>query len=317
MTISDAASRLSGADDILILTHRRPDGDTIGSAAALCRALRGLNKRVFVFLNPEITPRFEPLFDGLAAPAGFQPAFVVSCDVASDELICRNAEVYKDRIDLCIDHHRTNTLNAGEYLLEENSAACGEIVYELIRALEAPFDLKTAEAIYVAISTDTGCFKYSNTKARTLRIAADCYEAGIPASEINREFFESKTQARFEVERYVFDNLHFYKDGRIAICLLPRAVIDSTGATEDDLENLAALPRQIRGVCAGIMISETINGNSKISVRTSYGYDAAGICARFGGGGHERAAGGSLKGAPAENELTVLEAAVQCIEESL
>ncbi|MDP4109308.1 MAG: DHHA1 domain-containing protein, partial [Bacillota bacterium] len=159
------------------------------------------------------------------------------------------------------------------------------------------------------------CFKYSNTTARTLNIAAACYEAGINAAEINHEIFDSKTRARFDIERYVFENLRFYQDGKIALCTLPRQTIDNAEATEDDLENIAALPRQIKDVMIAITISETESGNSKVSVRTASGYDAASICSRFGGGGHERAAGGSLKGLPSANENTVLEAALQCIQE--
>lgn len=315
MTTSVAAAELIKADDILILTHRRPDGDTMGSAAALCSALRSIGKNAFVFPNPEITPRFMSLLEGFSAPDKFYPAFVVSCDIASDDLICRGAESYLNRVDLCIDHHRTNTLGAKNYLTQDNSAACGEIVYELIKALGAEFDSQIAEAIYIAISTDTGCFKYSNTTARTHRIAAACYEAGIPAGEINRDIFENKSLARFEMERFVFDNLRFYQNGKIALCLLPRTVIEKANATEDDLENISAIPRQIKGVCAGITISETALGNSKVSVRTVKDLDAACICSQFGGGGHERAAGATLKGPPSENETIVLEAAIRCVQE--
>jgi phosphoesterase RecJ-like protein len=117
MTISGAVSYLTKADNILILTHRRPDGDTIGSASALCRALRNLNKRAFIFPNPEITPRFEPLLSGLTAPEEFKSSLIVSCDIASDDLICTGADIYQNMVDLCIDHHRTNTLSAKEYLM--------------------------------------------------------------------------------------------------------------------------------------------------------------------------------------------------------
>ncbi|MCX7614126.1 MAG: bifunctional oligoribonuclease/PAP phosphatase NrnA [Clostridiales bacterium] len=314
MTNSEVSALLLKSDDFLILTHKRPDGDTIGSAAALCGALRILGKKAYVLQNSEITPRFQSLLNGLLPPSEFQPSFIISCDIASDDLICLDADPYRKRINLCIDHHRINTVKAENYLIEEDSAACGEIVYELILSLGVELNTQIAEAIYIAISTDTGCFKFSNTSARTHRIASACYETGIPAGDINRDIFESKTRARFEMERFVFDNLHFYQNGKIALCLVPRAIVEKANATEDDLENISALPRQIKGVCAGITISETINGNSKISVRTVKGLDAACICSQFGGGGHERAAGATLNGKPFENEKAVLEAALKCIQ---
>ena len=317
MKMHETAALIKQADHILILSHKRPDGDTIGSCAALCRALRQAGKTAFVYANPEITPRFSALFEGLQAKENFLPEFVISCDIAAPDLLPLGFDAQSFPIDLCIDHHKINTISAKYDLIDAQAAACGEIIFELLAALGQRMDEPIARSLYIAVSTDTGCFKYANTTAHTHRVAAACFEAGIDAGEINREIFDRKTRARFEVEKYIWGNLEFYLGGRSAIVTLSRKTIDQIGATEDDLDNIAALPRQIDGVWASIVLTETTDGNTKVSVRTAQQIDAAKLCQRFGGGGHQRAAGATLAGEPEKNLQKVKEASVQCIQELL
>ena len=157
-----AAAFLREKDGFLILTHRRPDGDTIGCAVALCRALRKLGKTAYVLPNPDATSLFAPYWGEVLAPADFQPDTVVSTDIASEGLFPVNAETYKGRVDLCLDHHPSNTGFARYNCVEADKAACGELIYRIV-TVWFPVDAHIALPLYVAISTDTGCFVYSNT----------------------------------------------------------------------------------------------------------------------------------------------------------
>lgn len=162
MTTAEAAACLAAMDQVLILTHVRPDGDTIGSAAALCCGLRALGKTAYLLPNPELTATYVPYAAPYLAEADFAPAYVVSVDIAALSLLPENARPYQDRIALAIDHHPSQEFFARETCLEADSAACGEIVYDILRQL-TPLTPEMALPLYVAISTDTGCFVYSNT----------------------------------------------------------------------------------------------------------------------------------------------------------
>lgn len=307
--VAGAAAALQGADDILILSHRRPDGDTTGCAGALCRALRQLGKTAFILENPEITKRYAPMIVPCYPPEGFQPQFVVSTDIAEEKLFPDTAEDYKGKVDLVIDHHRSNIGFGKKNLVRPDAGACAEVLYDVIMALGVKLTTDIVECIYVGVSTDTGCFKFSNTTAHTHAVAAACLTAGIDGGEINRALFETKTMPRFQMERIIFETMEFYEDGAIAVALLWRADIDRTGADMDDLDSIASLTRQIEGVQIGITLTENKDKTVKASVRTTKEMDASAICRKCGGGGHIRAAGASFDCGMEEAKAAILAAA--------
>ena len=192
-------------------------------------------------------------------------------------------------------------------LVEETAKA-----FEEVLRLEAEIEHLTreiAECIYVGVSTDTGCFKFSNTTAHTHAVAAACLTAGIDGGEINRALFETKSRPRFEMERIVFDTMEFHEGGAIAVAVLWRRDIDRVGADMDDLDSIASLTRQIEGVQIGITLTEKPDGTVRVSVRTTKEMDAAAICKKVGGGGHVRAAGASFTCRMAEAKAAMLKAA--------
>lgn len=290
--VNDTAAMLTRAEDVVILTHQYPDGDTIGSAFALCRALRGLGKRARVECTDEIPEKYEYL---LTEPAEeFEPQMIVAVDVADEKLLGGLQATYGGRVDLCIDHHGSNTEYADYLLLKADYAAAAMVVCEVLRAMNAPFDSAIAECIYTGISTDTGCFKYSNAGAYAHRMAADMMDHNIRYDMINRVMFDVKSRARVELERLALSGMRFYCGGRIAVMPITCATIEQSGAMENDMEGLAPLPRQIEGVWVGVTMREKPGGEFKISVRTGNHADASAICKQLGGGGHIRAAGCSL-----------------------
>ncbi|HIW73309.1 MAG TPA: bifunctional oligoribonuclease/PAP phosphatase NrnA [Firmicutes bacterium] len=296
-----AADRLRGADRIVLLTHQYPDGDTLGCGFALCRALQKLGKTVRVECPDEIPEKYGYLSEGVPCPA-FEPAFVCAVDVADARLLGPLEGVYAGRIALCIDHHGSNTGYARELVLRADYAAAAMVVREVIAALGVEPDRGIAECLYTGIATDTGCFKYSNTTAQTLRMAAEMLDFGVNNEMINRTMFDVKTRARVELERQALDSMRFYLEGRCAVMLVTNAMIARSGAGENDLEGLAPIPRQIEGVWVGVTMREKKDGSFKVSVRTGNHADASAICTRLGGGGHLRAAGCTLAG-PAERAV--------------
>lgn len=294
ISLNEAAEQLKAADDILVLSHQFPDGDTLGSNAALCRALQKLGKRVRFACSDEVSKKFAYLFDGMKFEE-FDPKFVVSVDIADVQLFGNGIASYADQVDLCIDHHKSNVHFAKASYVDSTASATCEILYDLIHLLGVNLDSAMADCIYTGIATDTGCFKYVNVTPRTFRIAAELMEIGIHAVDINRAMFDTKSLARLELERRVIESLSFHLDGRCAVSEITQKMIRETGATDDDVDGISGIPRQIEGVLIGISIREKQDGAYKISVRTHSSIDASVVCAKFGGGGHRGAAGCTIQ----------------------
>ena len=288
---NEAADFLRGVDDILILSHQYPDGDTLGSATALCRGLQKLGKHVMMRCSDVIGPKFGYLFAGIELQ-DFTPKVIVAVDIAALQLIGEpNKSLYGDRIDLCIDHHPSNMCFAKQCCVEPKAAATCEVIFDILNLLEVEIDPSMASCLYTGITTDTGCFKYINVTPTTHRIAATLLEKGADAHQINRAMFDTKSRARIELERRVMDSIQYFYENRVAVIRISNQMLRDSGAAEDDIEGLASIPRSIEGVLIGVTIREKADGDSKISLRATPPRNASEICAAFGGGGHAGAAG--------------------------
>ena len=297
MTRLETAQLLRENDNFVILTHRRPDGDTIGSAAGLCLGLRAMGKKAWVLHNRQLTPKLSPFADGLLIDACPENATVISVDMASLGLLSFDAEEQKlgSRLAFAIDHHGSNDLSVPK-LVQPESAACGEIILELLEELGVRLTKQMAEALYLAVSTDTGCFKYSNTTAKTHEAAAKLIEAGADVYPINKAFFDTKSFARLQLEARLTDSIEFYGGGLVGLCTMPGSLLRELHVSEDDVDSISGFARSIEGVEIGIMIREVEDGGGKISLRTSENYNASELCKALGGGGHAAAAGATVPG---------------------
>ena len=295
-TVEEAARWLLARDHYLILTHRRPDGDAVGCAIALCLGLRSIGKDAWIWNNPQFTPRYAPRLAGLTRQDVPEDAVLVAVDMASEGLLPFGGEQFAGKTRLCLDHHPSNTGYAAETLVQPECGGCGELIWDLLLALKAEITPAMAEAVYIAISTDTGCFRFGNTTARTFRTAAQAVEHGADIAPINRTLFEIKTRGRLQLEARIMEHMEFYADGRVAICCLPQTWVEELQVTEDDLDSISGFPRTIEGVEIGVMIRNSEPGKAKLSLRTAPGYDASAYCARLGGGGHAAAAGCAVPG---------------------
>ena len=284
MTVPQICAYLNEQEDILILCHQSPDGDTLGSGFGLYYALRALGKRAQVVCSDPIPPQFSYLLPEKMPQ--ITPRCIVAVDVADPQLLGDKLSCLADKVDLCIDHHPSNRGYAARTLVRPDAAATAEI----IRGLQVRLDQRMADCIYTGLCTDTGCFQYSNVTSYTLRIAADMMDLGADAYHINRKMFGTKSKARIAMEREVLDSLIYAMAGRVAVIAVTKEMLDRTGAKESELDGLSSIPREIEGVKVGITLREK-PGGFKISVRTVEEIDAANICALFGGGGHARAAG--------------------------
>ena len=311
MNISNVAARLRGMDRVLILTHVRPDGDTIGSAAALCQALRDLGKESYLLYNPEITATYEPYARDYWAPESWEPSFVVSTDVAVPGLLTDNAAPYAGRIGLAIDHHPSHSYFAAESYVDASAAACGEIIWQVIRELTA-ITPAIALPLYVAIATDCGCFVYSNTTPRTHRIAAELMEL-IDVSTVNKALFRTKSKVRLAMESRMVADMELYDSDRVVVMTIPLRLRQEMHATEADIEELSSLAALVEGTDCAITLRELRPGTIKISLRTGPRVNATEVCAKLGGGGHRAAAGATVDGTMDEVKLAVLRAVEEVV----
>ena len=294
--LNETANILENADNILLLSHSHPDGDTLGSASALARALISKGKRVRVECSDPIPKDFSFMFEGLDF-GDFEPDLIAAIDIADTKLLGRDAEGnYSGKIGLCIDHHGSNILYADKVYLEPDSASTAEIIYLLLQKMNVEITPQIASCLFTGVTTDTGCFRFSNTTVRTFEIAAALAKAGADTYNIIQVFFETKTKTYADLERLALDSMRFYFSDRCAVICVTQDMYKRSGSDESETDRLANLPRQIEGVLVGVTMRELKDGSFKASVRTHGDIDASAICQRLGGGGHMGAAGCTLYG---------------------
>lgn len=301
-----AADLLQSWDRILILSHRSPDGDTLGCASALSRALLALGKSVQFRCADPVPKNMAYLFAGIEY-SDFEPERIVTVDVA-DKALLGALEPLGERVDLAIDHHGTHRPFAREIWVDDTAGAACQMIYKLVQAMGVEITPEIADCLYTGISTDTGCFRYSNASPETHRIAASLLECGARAAEINRAMFETKSRAAVELLKHVYGDMEFYHDGRCAVLCLTRALLEETGAGESELTGVSSFVRQVEGVLIGLTLQERGENEYKVSMRSNAPASAQAVCARFGGGGHKFAAGCTIH-APLEEAKAQIVAA--------
>ncbi len=277
MTVKGVADLLKGAKDVLILCHQSPDGDTLGSGYGLYFCLKKLGVRARVLCPDEIPELFKFLLRGYREET-FDPALVVAVDIADAKLMGRLCQQYGDSVDLCIDHHISNTGYARRLLLDREAAGTAEVIFALAKEWGLTPDPHLADCLYTGIATDSGCFKYQNTTPRTHRIAAELMEWGAAAAEINRAIFDTKSQGRLAAESALIRSIRYFCGGRLAVAVMDLATIAETGAGPADFDGLTALPRQVEGVEIGITLREREPGFQGERAHLQ-------LCGRLGPGG--------------------------------
>lgn len=294
--LRETAELLQSFDKILLLCHAHPDGDTLGSATALAHALSAKGKKIRVECSDPIPKDFGFMFEGLADD-DFEPELITAIDVADIKLLGKESEgKYQGKIGLCIDHHGSNMMYADKVCLEPDSASTAEMMFLLLRELEAEITPQIASCLFTGVTTDTGCMRFSNTTPRTFEIAAELARLGADTYNIIQVFFETKTRTYAALERLALEGMRFYFSDRCAVICVTQDMYKKSGSDESETDRLANLPRQVEGVLVGVSMRELKDGSFKASVRTHGDIDASAICKRLGGGGHMGAAGCTLYG---------------------
>ena len=197
------------------------------------------------------------------APVDFTPDYIVSVDVATEKMF---AEGFSGKVDLAIDHHPSNSRYAPRDCICGDRAACGEIVLEILKALCRVVTKEEANLLYIALSTDCGCFQYGNTDAAALRHGAELVEAGADNARLNQLFFRKVSAARIQLEGLIYNNMSFHRDGRVVVAIVTDEMLREAHATEDDCDDLAGLAGRAECGEVSITIRVIIHVNSACSV---------------------------------------------------
>lgn len=311
MTEQAVVQWLRQNNNFLILTHIRPDGDTLGCGSALCQALDKLGKTAYLLKNPGDLRSFLSFMTFHWAPEGYEPEHVIALDVATEDLLPPGEhQRYRGRVEVCVDHHPSNEVYAQQLCLDTKASATGEIIYRICRELEV-LDQEIARALYIAIATDCGGFIYSNTTAETHRIGAALMEYD-DFRRVNKHFFQTWSLKRLKLEAMVLESEEFFADGKVCIGKISMADKEKVAADDGDCEELASFAATIEGVGCAATLRELAPGEWKVSMRSVEAYaDSNQICALLGGGGHAAAAGATVCGTLAEVRQRVYQAIMQ------
>ncbi len=310
ITAQWVANFLKNHDNYAIITHSRADGDTLGSAYALVRALQKMGKKAKVVTSEPINPRFEFLLDGVE-PQEFVTETVIAVDIQSKNYVGGDAKSIVSMTALCIDHHPQFPKPwAPIALINTKAAAAAEIVYDVINCLGPEImDKSIAEKLYTAITTDTGCFKYDNVTPETHNIAGQLLAFGINSAKINREMFDVTPEQRLRLEGHALASLTTHFDGKCAIIRITQDMLEKVGLSSKVSGGFAHLPIRCKGAYVGVTLIENDNGTIYVSIRTvDRKVDANEICKTLiNGGGHVAAAGGTIEDSLENAEKQILE----------
>jgi len=305
---------------ICLTTHVNPDGDGLGSEAGLAHLLKAQGYQVSV-TNPSPTPsRFRFLFEELPGVDRTPEAVkelrradvIIVLDISDLGRLGMLAETVRDRgvTVACIDHHVSpGSLPEGPRYVDPTAAATGELVFELALANGWPITEAAARGLYVALLTDTGGFRFSNTHPRTLRIAADLLETGLDPEQIYLDVYARAPEGRPRLFAEALQTLVVEPDVGLAWVTVPPGAIERLGVSSDDLDGVVEFPRSIDGVRMALLFREVSQGRVKVSLRSVGSVDVAAFAKQFGGGGHTKASGLALPGSLADVQASVLAAA--------
>lgn len=325
LSFEEVIEKLEVPADTLILFHRGPDADAVGSAFAMKRILSDLGSRAFCVSADEVPARLRFLTDGEqesvlpdAIPEDFDVARIISVDTASPSQLGALWELYEGQIDLMIDHHGMGEPYADHYI-RPDAAATGELMFDLVKHLATEGRVEITDGLctnlYAAISSDTGGFRFSNVTPDTHLRAAELIASGIDCAKINQKLFDTKTIEQLRAQAAGISNLRTFADGRVAVITFPYALKAALGLKDEHLDSLVDVARSLMGTQIAISIRQPgTEGIFRASVRSSCDYDVSALCAVFGGGGHQKAAGCTITAADMDAAVDKLIAAIDFLE---
>ena len=292
---------------VALTTHVNADGDGVGSEVAMIHLLKKLGIKA-VIANPTPFPdRYRFLLEGIENCDKSREAvkyirradLLIVLDISDTGRLGHLGQMVS-KLDIpvaCIDHHVTDgSLPDGPRMIDSTACATGELVHDLARTLDWDVSAETARGIYVAILTDTGGFRFSNTTPRALQVASGAMSEGVKPEVIYQQVFANAPEARIRILAEVLETLVVEKEVGLAWVTVPPGAFERHGATGEDLEGVVEYPRSIEGVRLALLFREISNGRTKVSFRSVGEVDVAQLAAEWSGGGHSRASGASVEG---------------------
>ena len=309
----EIADRLLDAEKILIYPHVNMDGDALGSAVAICKTLRNLGKACYILIEDEIPRNLLFLDQGYCTSdqnilEDVDISLCLDCGDIS-RFLKRKEKFLEGRISMCIDHHQSTVPFCQYNYVDPEAAAAGQLVYYLLKEMGTPMDSEIADAIFAAITTDTGNFQYSNTTRQCHEIVAELYDLGVNVRRVSQEIYESVREERIMLHSVAVSAMERFAGGKAAMTVVTQEMLKQTGAGMDETEGIVDKLRSIEGVEIAILVKEDTE-KLKLSLRAKSWGNVAVIAGEFGGGGHTKAAGCSLK-LPLDEALPLIRQATE------
>ena len=302
---------LKEKSSFLIVTHKNPDGDAIGSSFALYNVLRELGKTVYL----EIPTKPSYIYDFLddyniveITSNSKNVEVVIALDSAELHRCGLEKDYIKDKLLINIDHHKTNPGYGDINLIEPDAAAVGCIIYDILKTNKLPITKKTAEYLYLSILTDTGSFRYSSTTSKTFKVASELLEKGVEPWYIASNVYEREKPETYKLLSLTLNTLELHLEGKLALLYTTQEMFKKTNTTADNTESFVNFARSIRGVEVGVFLREDEPDVFKISIRSRGLVDVSEVATKFEGGGHKNAAGGTVRAPLEEAKQKILEA---------
>lgn len=322
LSLGDIVAVFRERASFLLTTHVSPDGDAVGSLLGLYHLLRAMGKDTVSCVMADPVPSaygFLPGADQIKSASAevIDAELAVIVDAGRLERVGAVAQHIADpsRL-LVIDHHLEEGPAGAMGLIDPSYAATGEMVFELFQASDTPLTSDAATCLYVAQATDTGGYRFSNTTARSHRIAACLHETGIETHALCSRVFDTLSVPKFRLLQLILERMRFDAGGRVAHAYVMPDDFEAAGAGKDELENLVNYARNIEGVQAGLLCYSVKSDETKVSLRTAPGFNAASFMNRFGGGGHAAAAGATLARPLDEVREEIVRALVEALEQN-
>lgn len=309
--VKEIAAFLKEKKEFIIYYHQRPDGDAVGAAYGLALGLRSLGGKCALRCSDPVPQRYAWLVEGIESDAVDERAETAAAVAVDSSAPSRLGRFSDAKVDAVIDHHEDNSFPAETGFVVPTASSCCELVLRVLREMGAEITPRAASLLFNGLVTDTDCFRSRRTTAESFAAAAELAQLGADTKEITGRY-AVKSPQRMEIERRLCESFRYTCGGRVLGAVLTTEDYRAAGIADSELDGLNALVEQVEGVEMGAIVRELRQGFCRLSLRTAAGYRADRICARFGGGGHEGAAGAEIEGEPHE-VLARVEAA--CAEE--
>jgi phosphoesterase RecJ-like protein len=302
---------INAADSILLYTHVLMDGDTLGSAVALCKTFRNMGKRAYILIEdpiPEYLFFLEKDYCTFDCDIIAEPDISIAVDCTDIERFeKRRTKFLQGKLKICIDHHHTSGYFADLNYVDEHVAATGELVYKLLKLMNTVIDQEIAEALYVAITTDTGNYQYTNTTAESHRTTADLFEIGVDLGKISVELYQNVRPEKLKLTGEILKTIEMYCGNRVALAYVTQKVLAETNSSLEESEGIVETLRSIRGVEVSVFIKEVSPTETKVGMRAKNYANVAEMMLKFGGGGHIKAAGCTINAPLAEAKALIIQ----------